>query len=316
MASSEKGTEWELLNYVGELFSADPTQTPFLTAIGGLNGAKLSKNFEFPCSVEADYPAASQPDISEDTSKTAPAETDITNTQTKNVCQIQQYAVEVTYGAIGSRGRLSGIATDGATPVQVVSDYDVQIARHLTRCSRDTEYSFLQGTYQISTDSDVSCKTRGLIEAASDASNTVAAGGAALSKALIKSLILTMAGNGALFRNTAFIVNAFQNFALSELYGYAPTDRMVGGVALKQIAFDIAGFIGIMYDPIQPTDTVTIADLGVCAPVMQEIPGKGMLFYEPLAKLGAAERGQVYGRIGLDHGPNWCHGTITGLATS
>ena len=30
------GTTWNLPNYAGELFTADPTQTPFLSMIGGL----------------------------------------------------------------------------------------------------------------------------------------------------------------------------------------------------------------------------------------------------------------------------------------
>jgi hypothetical protein len=40
------------------------------------------------------------------------------------------------------------------------------------------------------------------------------------------------------------------------------------------------------------------------------------LFYEPIAKLGAGEQGQIFGQIGLDHGPGIMHGSITGLATS
>ena len=34
------GTTWNLPNYAGELFTADPTQTPFLSMIGGLTGGR------------------------------------------------------------------------------------------------------------------------------------------------------------------------------------------------------------------------------------------------------------------------------------
>jgi len=50
--------------------------------------------------------------------------------------------------------------------------------------------------------------------------------------------------------------------------------------------------------------------------VFLEKPGKGVLFYEELDSGGAAEKGHVYGQIGLDYGPEEFHGTITGLATS
>ena len=37
----------------------------------------------------------------------------------------------------------------------------------------------------------------------------------------------------------------------------------------------------------------------------------GVLFYEPLAKTGASERGQIYGEMGLDYGAEWLHAKIT-----
>ena len=38
------GTTWNLPNYAGELFTADPTQTPFLSMIGGLTGGRQTDN--------------------------------------------------------------------------------------------------------------------------------------------------------------------------------------------------------------------------------------------------------------------------------
>jgi len=53
-----------------------------------------------------------------------------------------------------------------------------------------------------------------------------------------------------------------------------------------------------------------------CAPVFLPVPGKGFLFYEELAKSGASEKGQIYGQIGLDHGPEIYHGKLTGLTVA
>lgn len=71
--------------------------------------------------------------------------------------------------------------------------------------------------------------------------------------------------------------------------------------------------LGIAYDPHVPSDRLLVADVSVCAPVFQDVPGKGTLFLEDLAKTGAAEKKQIYGQIGLDHGPAFLHGSITGL---
>ena len=54
------GTTWNLPNYAGELFTADPTQTPFLSMIGGLTGGRQTDNFEFPTAVLYDFPEAAQ----------------------------------------------------------------------------------------------------------------------------------------------------------------------------------------------------------------------------------------------------------------
>lgn len=35
-----------------------------------------------------------------------------------------------------------------------------------------------------------------------------------------------------------------------------------------------------------------------------------------MAKTGAGEKYQLFGQIGLDHGPEWYHGKFTGIAQS
>ena len=73
--------------------------------------------------------------------------------------------------------------------------------------------------------------------------------------------------------------------------------------------------MGVVWDRFMPAGSLLIADVAHIAPVFQAVPGKGVLFQEELAKTGASDKIQIYGQIGLAHGPAFLHGAITGLAT-
>jgi hypothetical protein len=60
-----------------------------------------------------------------------------------------------------------------------------------------------------------------------------------------------------------------------------------------------------------PADSLVFVSLEDCAPVMLEIPGKGFLFVEELAKVGSSERAQIYGEVGLKYGNERKHAKIT-----
>lgn len=317
------GDSWALKNYVGELFTADADNAPLLTMIGGLSGGRRTGNSEFPIDQEYSFEAAAQPAITETASLTAPNPVSYVRTPVINTTQIFHKAVTLSYVKMAQRDRLTAVenSTSGyayynpndVNPIQ--SELDFQIATTLKQIANDVEVTFIDGTYVQSTGVGVAAKTRGLMECASDASNTVAAGSAPLDKTKINLLLRTMYANGARFMNPVIFVNAFQKQVLSSIYGYAPTDRNVGGVNIKQIETDFGNF-GIQLSRYMGTDDFLVADLSVVAPVFQEVPSKGFLFYEPLSKVGAKEAGQIFGMIGLDHGPKWMHGSITGLATS
>lgn len=285
--------------------------TPLLSMIGGLTGGMMADNFEFPTDSQYNHEAAAQPAITETASLTAPTAISYVRSQNKNVTQIFQEKVSISYVRMSNQGRLSGINTAGAQN-NVATEKDFQIARALEKIARDVEYSFLNGAYAISVNAGVANKTRGLIELCTV--NTVAAAGAKLSKALMDELLLEMFTNGALFKNPVIFCGGFQKQMLSSVYGYAPEDRNVGGVNIKQIETDF-GNIGIANPHrFMPAATLGIFDMAVVAPVFQPVPGKGNMFYEELAKTGAAEEGQIFGQIGVDHGPSFCHGTLTGLS--
>lgn len=309
------GNTFNLPNYSGELFTADAVNTPFLTMIGGLTeGGSTTQNSEFPTASEYDFPVATQPAISEQDSLTAPTATALARTQEKNVVQIFHEAVSISYAKMSNRGRLSGI-NSARQANNVVSEKDWQIARKLEIIARNVEHSFLNGKFQAATAANVANKTRGMFELAQLAGNEVPGGGKKLTKTVMDKVLRTMADSGAFFRNAVIFANSFQKQMLSEIYGYAPTDRNIGGVNVKQIETDF-GLLGIVWDRFVPADAVGIFEMSVIEPVFQPVPDKGFLFYEELSKTGAAETGQIYGQIGLGHGPGFAHGSITGLAAS
>lgn len=311
------GTVWNLPNYAGELFTADPTQTPLLSMIGGLTGGKQTDNFEFPTAVLFDYPAAAQPNISETASATAPAASHIARAQETNVVQIHQEVIDLTYAKQSNSGRMSGLNTAGQQP-NPNDEKAFQIQHKLIKIARDVEHSFVNGTYAKSTGADVANKTRGLLElCTSETSTSIAAADAALTKELLDQLYLGMAEKGAYFNNMVMFVGAKQKQALSAIYASQfganlPATRNIGGVNITEIETDFFK-CGVVWNRFVPADTILLVDIAHLAPVFQAVPGKGVLFEEELAKTGASDRIQIYGQIGLAHGAAFLHGAITGL---
>ena len=307
-------TVWNCPNYVGELFMVGANLTPFLNMIGGLSGDNIRTvgAFDFPLAVHYSLASASQPAISETASTSAGTATTYGRGQDLNTVQIFQRAVEVTYAKRSSYAAISGVSLNGE-PQPMQDELDFQIAANLEQIASDVEYTFLRGSYQQATSEATAAKNRGLLEAC--ATNTVDASSAALSKELMDQLLRTMADNGARFREMVVLAGSLQKQRLSDIYGYAPEHRNVGGVNIKQIETDFAP-VGVVWAPKMPSDALVVADLSVCRPVFLPVPEKGLLFYEPLSRDGAAEKGHVYGQIGLDYGPEEFHGKLTNLAST
>ena len=224
--------------------------------------------------------------------------------------QIFQEKVSITYVKLSNGGRMSGLNTAGQQN-NVPDERAWQIARTLEKIARDVEYTFLNGVYSKATSVSTVNKTRGMLELCSEGT-TIAAGSKKLTKENLQTLFKKMYDAGAIFSNMVLWVNSTQKQLITDIYSYAPTDRNLGGTNIKQLETDF-GNIGISLNRFMPQDTVLAAEMSAIAPVFQPVPGKGNFFYEELAKTGAAEEGQIFGQIGLDHGPAFLHGTITGL---
>lgn len=309
------GTSFNLPNFAGELFTASPTKTPFLSMIGGLSGGRKTESDEFATGQIYDFPAASQPSISEQASETAPEATALVRAQKTNVTQIFQETISITYAKMANRGKLSGLNIAGQK-TEPTSELDWQVAQRLKKIARDVEYSFLNGTYAKASSVSDANKTRGMMELCSGGT-TIAAGSTDLSVDLLKQLFKAMADAGAAFGDMVLFCGSEQKQRITSLYekqlGYnAGAPRNVGGMNIQKLETDFFE-MGICYDPFMAADKILIADVAACAPVFQEVPGKGVLFLEDLSKTGAAEKKQIYGQIGLDHGPAFLHGSITGL---
>jgi hypothetical protein len=304
------GTTYNLPNYVGEVFQITPSDTPFLSAIGGLTGGKLTKSTEFSWQT-FDLEDASQPEIVEGAEPTGKARI---RAEVSNVVQIFQEAVQLSYSKLAASQKIDNVAAvGGANPI--TNELDWQVEQALKKIARDIEYSFIRGVYNKPTNNTQARKTRGILSAIT--TNVVDASGAHLSEKMLLDLLQQVWDNGGIREQaTATVfVNSFQKRKLSEIFGYAPEDRNVGGVNVQVIETDF-GRLNVMLNRYVPSDTLLVVSLEVCAPVFLEVPGKGFLFQEPLAQTGSSVKYQIYGECGLEYGWEGQHGKIINLATS
>lgn len=139
-------------------------------------------------------------------------------------------------------------------------------------------------------------------------------------KALINKLVRQMAtgttnNDGAPFTMPVLFAGAFNKTRLSNIYGYAPESRTVGGLNLQQLEIDLIGSVPIVFDRFMPDDKIFIIDMSFLQLRAMPIKNRGVFFFEPRADTGASEHYQLYGEIGVQYGPEEFHGAITGLTT-
>lgn len=387
---SALGTTYNLPNYTGLLFGLTPADTPFFSAIGGLNGGGQTTDLEFEWGTY-DLRTAGQNTALE--GQDAPTPQERVRGTANNILQIHQEAVAVSYTKQAAIARLGGLASQGSDN-SVTNELDWQTEVMLQQMVRDINWSFINGTYQKPSDNTTARKTRGLLAAITtnvvtvagtgvsgaaaastdlitSASHGLVAGdtvrfnavGAAtpLSTALVyyvitpltntfavsltkggaavditvdgtvnwnKGTALTVANistvaqlaydNGGLTGGMpVMMVGSAQKLAITAAYttaGYVTKELQgnVGGVAVDQINTDF-GPMGIMLDRAMPQDTIAFVTMSQCQPVFLEVPGKGHFFEEPLAKVGASDRNQLYGETGLAYGNQLTHAKLTGL---
>lgn len=307
-AISGQATTYTLDNFVGELFNLTGRDAPFKT-LAAMNGVRRVRSKAFTWQT-VDNTAASQPAIVEGTT---PSYEERNRAETSNVVQIFQYGVEISYSKLAATGQLAS----GATPVlgdqPVTNEEEFQQALKLDRAAEDMEVSFLTGAYQSPTDNMTGRKTRGVVTAIS--TNEVAAGSTDLSRDHIDELLRTMHGNRAKFRRPTVFGTALQIQRLNDIYSFEPQSRKVAGANIRTIVTPF-GELEVVINRHMTASVLAVIDMAFCKPVVMPIPGKGELFLEPIARVGAAVRSQLYGEWGIQYGPEEWHGKISGLTTS
>ena len=186
----------------------------------------------------------------------------------------------------------------------------------MQKVNRDIEFTFVQGTYNKATTDATINKTRGLTEAIE--SNVIAMA----SKPLglwniadgVKKVYEANAPQDGLVlwcdATTMFQINAD---AVQNGLTVIPAAREINGIKLSSVVTPL-GVVYLYLGEFLPKGTALLLNLDVISPVYQPVPGKGNFFLEQLAKTGADEQYQLFGQIGLDHGPEWYHAKFTGIA--
>lgn len=307
-------TSFGVLNYSGMLFNKGNTRCPLSSIIGGR--AKTTNHVEFVTGQEYTTGGGAQPSISETASLTAPDATVVTRTQKTNVTQIFQESVGISYAKQSNMGTLSGLNVAGqqANPI---NELDFQVAAKMQKVNRDIEFTFIRGTYNKAISDITVNKTRGLVEAIT--TNVTAMESKPLGLWDIADMVKKVYGANAPTDGlclwcdavTLFQVNAD---AVQNGLTVVPAAREINGIALSSVVTPI-GVVYLYLGECLPAGTALLLNLNVIAPVYQPVPGKGNFFLEPLAKVGAGEKYQLFGQIGLDHGPEWYHGKFTDIST-
>lgn len=311
------GTTFNLPNYVGPLFQVTPSDTPFLSAIGGLTGGRPAnqKLFEWQT---YDLRDPKNPDNLE--GQDAPEGTARKRANVQNVVQIFHEAVEVSYTKQAATGQRDGLPGDNP----VGDEMSWQVEQALKQIARDIEYTFIRGTFANPGDNSTARKTRGLLAAIETnviqkpTDGTTGEPTEALTETDVLDLMQMVWESGGIQEQetSTLICNAGVKRQLTQIFisdkNYSEETRNVAGVSVQTIETDF-GRVNVMLNRYMPTTTLAVASLDVCAPRFLPIPGKGFLFEEPLAKTGASDKNQIYGEIGLEYGAEIQHGKIENI---
>jgi len=315
-----QGTTFNLPNYTGELFRVSPADTPFLSAIGGLTGGESVASSLFTWET-FDLRDASDTRQRIEGADAPTAESRVRAT-VRNVLEVHQEALEVTYTKQAAIGQIAGSGSNhpyggsSTGPNPVTDEVGWQVAQHLVQVARDVEASFITGTFNEPPTNATSRRTRGILEAI--VTNAVDGADEELTKDMVLDLLQEVweAGGITVDETRTLMCSGAQKRALTDIFvsdnNYRQDSRNVGGVAVDTILTDF-GKLNVMLNRHVPADTLIVVSLEQCAPRFLEIPSKGHFFVEPLGKTGSADSFQLYGEIGLRYGNEQAHGKITNL---
>jgi len=386
------GTTFNLPNYHGELFAISPTDTPLLSASGGLSGGGQVSDTLVEWQSYDLRDAAIRARLE---GADAPTAESRVRDNVDNRLQIFQEAVSTSYTKQAATERYDALAGGAANPV--TNEHSWQVMQSLKQVARDVNYCFWNAKRNDPADNTTARQMAGLISvissnaqvkkaliadasAATDtitvthdlvaddkvvftdvgASTTIVPGRAYWVKSVtgttsfkiaatqggtaitvgtatvdfyplkaantvavddVNGLLQSVFDNGGIAEQgtAALFVPSGQKRRLSAAYADAygkanlmNDTRNVGGLSLEQIVTDF-GTLNLAVDRDLPADAIAVVSLEQLQPVFLNIPGKGVLFEEELAKTGSADKTQVYGEIGLKYGNERAHGIKRGF---
>lgn len=315
MTGTETVQSFSCLNYSGQLYNKANTKTPFLNMISGR--VKYTNSVEFVCGQFFTSEEGDIPEISETASLTAPTATFVTRSQKSNVTQIFMDSVAISYAKQSNMATLSGVNLAGQV-ANPTNELDFQATQKMNKLKRSIEKTFIQGIYAKATKDDEANQTRGMNQAI--ITNVVQAGGKPLDIWLINELqqkIYNAQGdiNGLVLWTNTIGLNQLNADAIKRGIKMGEPYMSMYGVQVYDILLPL-GVVKVALGEFIPSGTAFLFNFDVIGPVEQPTPGKGNFFIEELAKTGAGIKYQLFGQIGLDHGPEYFHGKITGLSTT
>ena len=314
-ATQGTATSFALPNFSGVLFAKGKQATPFSTMIGARPLA--TNHVEFTCGQEFNTEEGSQPEISENASLTAPQPSIVKREQKTNVTQIFMESVAISYAKQSNMGTLAGInvANQQANPVDELT---FQATRQMAKIAQDIEYTFINGKYKKATTDNEANQSRGILTAIE--TNVLDVNGKPLSYWLVAEGLKCIHDQGVRTDNIVLGVDATTLLQLNldaqkNNLTIVPQNRNVNGIAIDTVVTPL-GIVGVALLDTLPAGTSILFDPTIMAPVFQPVPGKGNFFLELLAKTGAGEKYQIFGQVGLDHGPEWMSAKFTNVSTA
>lgn len=301
-------------NVIGQVLQIGATNSTgaFLAAIGGLNGARRVKSQAFDMVNTIALNAGSQNVISENTSLSAGTAKFYAKTPVLNVCQIMKYDFVVSDLREAATDQVVSTTFLGAAPQ--VSEFDVQATLAQQQFNTDWEYSILQGTYVARSAVSTNVAMGGLVDSTVGiTTNTVNASSAALDADMIATLMVTMVNNGSPINNIALVAKPTYIDQLNSLYGFAPQDRNVGGVMLKQI-YTSFGPVSLIMTNNAPANTLLAVNLPYVQPVVLPHKGGIDILMKEYMDGASSQKGYVEGYVGCDFKHESLHGKVYNLA--
>lgn len=323
MSNSDSVTTYwvskELAGYAGPLLRMGLGQTPLLNKIGGLgNNAKQAKDWRFIQNNQYSLDSPSQKSITETDSLTIGTPRTHDKAQDYGYCQVFQYPVTVSYQAQSATNYLAGLPLAGEAQ-EPTDPLQFEIRANMEQMALDIDWHMINGTANAATNAGTAWQMGGL--KTSLTSNAINADSMTytddvLSTKMIDDAILSLKDTSkAPMQDMWVLCNAGTQQKLSKLYGNAPftaPGNTIGGQAIDTINTDF-GQLKVMYEPQVAAGELYIVDMVDLAPVFLPVPGKGAVFYEPLAQTGAGSKGQLYAQVGFQYVAEEHHSRIYGF---